>query len=611
MTNSARMFLRPHQRSKDGKDHTYWSLVETVRTANGPRQRTLCYLGELNGSAQARWLKSVEVFNEQGEAQQLKLFPSHVEVPDDDPQVARVLVNRVRLERTRQFGACFLGWELWKHLELDRFFEQAVDDDPADVAWSRVAAVLTINRLCAPGSELAVEERWYPATALDDLLEIEEGKINDTRLYRCLDRILPHKTKLEQHLKQRYGELFGAEFDVLLYDLTSTYVEGAAEKNPMMIRGYSRDHRPDCEQMVIALIVNSEGFPFSYETFDGNRADVSTMETILRMVERKYGKARRIWVFDRGIVSEENLTAIGKRGGQYLVGTPRRQMKRFEADLLKEDWTQVRPDVEVKRVAIPQGNETYILCRTTGRKEKERAIRKRFSTRMEEALKRLQTTIAEGRLKDRNKMERRLGKIQARHSQVNDLFEVTLRDTPAGVRLVWEMKAERKVWRDLREGAYLLRTNLQADSAEEMWSKYMQLTEAEASFRALKSELSIRPLFHQKEPRVKAHVLVAFLGYALWVTLKHLLKRRPAIIPWPSDSGVDNTPPISPKKALALLSTVQSADIVLPTTDGREIRLRRITEPTAEQKSLLHQLGLSPPERLKSLSKCSADSAIA
>ena len=611
MTNSARMFLRPHQRSKDGKDHTYWTLVETVRTANGPRQRTLCYLGELNGSAQARWLKSVEVFNEQGEAQQLKLFPSHVEVPDDDPQVARVLVNRVRLERTRQFGVCFLGWELWKHLELDHFFEQAVDDDPADVAWSRVAAVLAINRLCAPGSELAVEERWYPATALDDLLEIEEGKINDTRLYRCLDRLLPHKTKLEQHLKQRYGELFGAEFDVLLYDLTSTYVEGTAEKNPMMARGYSRDHRPDCEQMVIALIVNSEGFPFSYETFDGNRADVSTMETILRMVERKYGKARRIWVFDRGIVSEENLGAIRKRGGQYLVGTPRRQMKRFEAELLKENWTQVRPDVEVKQVAIPQGNETYILCRTTGRKEKERAIRKRFSTRMEEALKRLQTTIAEGRLKDRNKMERRLGKIQARHSQVNDLFEVTLRDTPAGVRLVWEVHAERKVWRDLREGAYLLRTNLQADSAEEMWSKYMQLTEAEASFRALKSELSIRPLFHQKEPRVKAHVLVAFLGYALWVTLKHLLKRRPAIVPQPSASGVDNVQPFSPRKALALLSTLQSGDIVLPTTDGREIRLRRITEPTAEQKSLLHQLGLSLPERLKSLSKCSADSAIA
>ena len=605
------MFLRPHQRNKDGKEHTYWSLVETVRTADGPRQRTLCYLGELNGSAQARWLKSVEVFNEQGEAQQLKLFPSHVEPPADDPQVARVLVHRVRLERTRQFGAVFLGWELWKGLELNRFFEQAVDNDPADVPWSRVAAVLAINRLCAPGSELAVEERWYPATALDDLLEIEEGKINDTRLYRCLDQILPHKAKLEQHLKQRYGELFGAEFDVLLYDLTSTYVEGAAERNPMMGRGYSRDHRPDCEQMVIALIVNSEGFPFSYETFDGNRADVTTMETILRMVERKYGKARRIWVIDRGIVSEENLKAIRQRNGQYLVGTPRSQMKRFEAELLKEDWTQVRPDVEVKQVAIPQGNETYILCRTTGRKEKEKAIRHRFSTRMEDALKGLEKTIAGGRLKDRNKMERRLGKIQARHSQVNDLFEVTLRDTPKGLRLVWGTKEERKAWRDLREGAYMLRTNLQANSTEELWSKYMQLTEAEASFRALKSELSIRPLFHQKEPRVKAHVLVAFLGYALWITLKHLLKRRPAIVPQPSVSGADNAQPLSPMKALTLLSTLQSADIVLPTTDGREIRLRRITEPTTEQKSLLHQLGLSLPERLKSLSKCSADSAIA
>lgn len=604
------MFLRPNYRAKDGKDHIYWSLVETVRTVDGPRQRRLCYLGELNGSAQARWLKSVEVFNEQGDVEQLKLFPSHVEVPDDDPQVARVLVNRVRLERTREFGGCFLGWELWKRLGLDQFFAQAMDAEAAEVPWSRVAAVLAINRLCAPGSELAIEERWYPSTALDDLLEIEEGKINDTRLYRCLDRILPHKTKLEQHLKQRYGELFGAEFDVLLYDLTSTYVEGAAEKNPMMGRGYSRDHRPDCEQMVIALIVNREGFPLSYETFDGNRADVSTMESILRMVERKYGKARRIWVMDRGIVSEENLAAIRKRSGQYLVGTPRRQRKRFEAELLKDDWTQVRPDVEVKQIAIPQGEETYILCRTAGRKEKEKAIRKRFSLGMERALEALEKSIASGRLKDRYKMERRLGRIQARHPQVNDLFEVTLRETPAGVRLRWEMKKEREAWRDLREGAYMLRTNLQADSAEQMWSMYMQLTEAEASFRALKSELSIRPLFHHKEPRVKAHVLVAFLGYALWVTLKHLLQRRP-IVPQPSASGVVNAQPFSPMKALALLSTLQSADIVLPTTDGREIRLRRITEPTTEQKSLLHQLGLDLPERFQLNRKCSVDPAVA
>jgi transposase len=605
------MFLRPHSRNKDGKDHTYWSLVETVRTPDGPRQKTLCYLGELNSSAQARWLRTVEVFNDQGEARQRKLFPSHLAPAEDDPQVARVLLNKVRLERTRQFGSCFLGLELWKRLELDRFFEQAVDGEPADVPWSRVAALLAINRLCAPGSELAIEQRWYPSTALDDLLEIAEGKINDTRLYRCLDRILPHKTKLERHLKDRYGELFGAEFDVLLYDLTSTYVEGAAKNNPMVRRGYSRDHRPDCEQLVIALIVNHEGFPFSYETFDGNRTDVSTMETILRMVERKYGKARRIWVFDRGIVSEENLAAIRKRDGQYLTGTPRSQMKQFEADLLKADWIRVRPEVEVKKVAIPQGEETYILCRTAGRKEKEKAIRSRFSNSMETALQGLEKTIATGRLKDRNKMERRLGKIQARHPQVNDLYDLDLRDTAEGVRLFWQIKEDRKNWRESREGAYLLRTNLKADTAEELWSKYMQLTEAEASFRALKSELSVRPLFHQLEPRVKAHVMVAFLGYALWVTLKHLLKRHPVTVPKPSASGVDDAQPLSPMRAIALLSTLQSADIVLPTTDGREIRLRRITEPTAEQKSLLHQLGISLPEHLQFNRECSADSAIA
>src|SRR6267142_1444431 len=379
----------------------------------------------------------------------------------------------------------------------------------------------------------------------------------------------------------------------------------------MMARGYSRDHRPDCEQMVIALIVNSEGFPFSYETFDGNRADVSTMETILRMVERKYGQARRIWVFDRGIVSEENLAAIRKRDGQYLVGTPRSQMKQFEAELLKQDWTQVRPEVEVKKVAVPQGEGTYILCRTAGRKEKEKAIRNRFSGSMEKALKGLEKTIELGRLKDRNKMERRLGKIQARHPSVNDLYEVSLHDTAEGVRLSWQMNEDRKSWRESREGAYLLRTNLKAETAEELWSQYMQLTEAEASFRALKSELSIRPLFHQLEPRVKAHVMVAFLGYALWVTLKHLLQRRPALIPQPAAADVGNTQPLTPMQALALLSKLHSGDIVLPTTDGREIRLRRVTEPTAEQKSLLDLLGSSLPDRLSFNRQCSVDSAIA
>ena len=595
MPLSARMFLRSHQRPKDGKEHTYWSLVETVRTPDGPRQRRLCYLGELNGNAQARWLKTIEVFNEHGESRQLKLFPSEVEPPQNDPNVARVLLSKVRLERVRQFGNCFVGLELWKRLGLDRFYEQLLDGEAADVAWSRVVAVLAINRLCAPGSELSIEERWYPDTALDDLLKIEEGKVNDTRLYRCLDRLLPHKKALEQHLKQRYGELFGAEFDVLLYDLTSSYVEGGAERNPMMQRGYSRDHRPDCKQLVIALIVNVEGFPFSYETVDGNRADVTTLEAILRMVERKYGKARRVWVFDRGIVSEENLAVLRKRGGQYLVGSARRKLKEFERELLEGGWEQVRPGgCETGKHARRRGD----LCALphSGSKGKEQAMRSRFSTQMETALKKLQKRVAEKRLKDRHKIERQIGRIQARHSQVADLYEMEVKQSAEGLRFEWEILKDRHTWQQMREGAYLLRTNLSGESAEDLWKKYIQLTEAEAAFRALKSELSIRPIFHQLERRVKAHVLVAFLGYALWVTLKHLLARKNL--------------KTSPAKALSMLSGLRSADIVLRTTDRREIRLRRITTPTQQQETLLAQLGLQLPDRLDLNHECSADSAV-
>jgi len=592
------MFLREHQRLKDGKEHGYWSLVETIRTADGPRQRTLCYLGELNGSAHARWQKTVEVFNEQGETTQLKLFPSEAEA-SDEPNVARVLVKKIRVERTRRFGDSYLGLELWKQLGLAEFLARHLDIDDADVPWSRIAAVLAINRLCDPGSELAVEQHWYPSTALDDLLHIAKGKINDTRLYRCLDRLLPLKTKIEQHLKQRFGELFQAEFDVLLYDLTSTYVEGAAEANPMMRRGYSRDHRPDCEQLVLALIVNQDGFPFSYELFDGNRADVSTIEAILRTVERKHGKARRVWIFDRGVVSEENLVAIRKRGGEYLVGTPRSKLKQFEQELLKDDFEKIRPEVEVKQILIPGGEETYILCRTAGRKEKEKAIRNRFVAKIEKALAGLRKRIAEGKLRDRFKMERNLGRIQASHPQVADLYEMAVQDSKEGPRLVWRQKPEQQQWLEAREGAYLLRTNLTVDGAADLWKKYMQLTEVEAAFRTLKSELAIRPLFHQLEKRVKAHVLVAFLGYALQVTLKHLLKRSAS--------------EYSPAEALKWLAEIRSVDIVLPTVEGREIWLRRITKLDEQQQRILHQLRLQLPERLEpiQIQKCSADSAIA
>lgn len=587
------MFLRANHREKDGKRHTYWSLVETARTADGPRQRTLCHLGELNDSAQARWLKTIEVFNEAGEQHQLKLFPSEIVPPPDDAEVARVLVQRVRLERTRQLGPSLLGLALWRQLRLDEFFQARVDAVPADVPWSRVAAILAINRLCAPGSELSIEERWYPTTALDDLLHLPDGTINDSRLYRTLDHLLPHKTALERHLTARYGELFAAEFDVLLYDLTSSYVEGAALKDPMLQRGYSRDHRGDCKQVVLALIVNVEGFPLSYETFDGDRTDVTTLETIMRMVERKYGKARRVWVFDRGIVSDANLAAVRKRGGQYLVGTRRAQLRAVEQALLDGSWTRVRDEVEAQVIPIPGGTETYVLCRSTARREKERAIRQRFSTRLEDALQRLETRVATGRVKVRAVIERALGRLQERYATVTDLYEMALRDEDGRLRLHWQLIEARRQWRDAREGAYLLRTNIEGQNAEDLWTKYIQLTEAEAAFRALKSELAIRPVFHQLERRVKAHVLIAFLGYALWVTLKHQLR----------SCGSE----LSPRQALAQLATLQSADIVLPTTDGREIRLRRVTQPTPEQRRLLDQLNITVPAHLEWNAECSGD----
>jgi len=365
-----------------------------------------------------------------------------------------------------------------------------------------------------------------------------------------------------------------------------------------MRRGYSRDHRPDCQQLVLALIVNPEGFPCSYEVFNGNRADVTTLEVILRMVERQYGKARRIWVMDRGIVSEANLAAIRKRDGQYLVGTPRSKMKEFETHLKEEaNWEQVRDEVQVKLIAIPGGQETFILCKTEGRQRKEHAIRNRFARRMEAALDSLQKQVKAGRLKNRDKIHVRIGRILASHPQVADLYEVAVKEASGQLSLEWSAKDGQRQWREAREGAYLLRTNLTATTASELWAKYMQLTEVEAAFRALKSELSIRPLFHQLERRVKAHVMVGFLGYALWVTLKHLLRRKQS--EW------------SATQALVELATLQSADIVLPTTDGREIRLRRITEPTAGQQRLLSQLAIDLPDQLQINQQCSADFAVA
>lgn len=589
------MFLRTHHRFKDGKDHVYWSLCETARTPEGPRQRVLCYLGELNSTDERRWRKTICVFNQEGEEKQLSLFPADRPVPEDDPNVVKIHLDRVEWERPRQCGNVVMALMLWKGLDLDRFWEEAIDKEPADVRWSSIAAILAVNRLLAPRSELSIEERWYRTTALDDLLGIPEEKVNTDRLYRCLDLLLPHKEALEKHLRSKYGELFSANFEVLLYDLTSTYFEGEAKRVAKAKRGYSRDHRPDCKQVLIALVVSEEGFPIAYEVFDGNRRDVTTLQEVIETIEARYGKLKRIWVFDRGIVSEENLEILRQHEGQYLVGTPRSQLKQFERELLTEGWQAIREDVEVKLVWNPEGKETYVLCRSEGRKEKEKAIRSRQMKRVEEGFTKLSGRMAKGQIKDEVKIQRQIGAIFARNPQVRGLYEAKLQKSRNQLTLQWQVTAAKKNWADIRDGYYLLRTNLKNQNPEELWEKYMQLMEAEAAFRALKSELAVRPIWHKKGPRVEAHILVAFLGYALWVTLKHSLKHARL--------------PLSPMKALHLAARVQSGDILLETTDRRKLRLRRISRRDPESAQLFEALKIHLPERLTpDLEwKCSAD----
>lgn len=578
------MFLRRHGRNKDGKDHGYWSLCETIRTPAGPRQRTLCYLGELNGSEHARWRKTISVFNAEGEEKQLQLFPEEAHATESDPNVVQIRLDRVGWERPRHCGDVVLGLHLWRQLELDRFWAERMDGLPGEVRWSLMAALLAVNRLLAPGSELSIEDRWYATTALDDLLGIPQEHVHTDRLYRTLDRMLPHKEALEKHLRKKYGELFGVTFDVLLYDLTSTYLEGEAARNPQAQRGYSRDHRPDCKQVILALVVSEEGFPLAYEVFDGNRVDVTTLEEILGAVESKYGRAQRVWVFDRGIVSEDNLEILREHQGLYLVGTPRSALRHFEGDLLSAGWKRIRPEVEVKLIPIPGGQETYVLCRSQGRKLKEQAMHQRQIQRVEAGLSRLSEQVASDRMREEVKIQRRIGALLARNPQVADLYEVHLKKAGTAMRLMWRKNPAKNRWASLREGHYLLRTNLKDRDPEALWEKYVQLTEVEASFRALKSELAIRPIWHQRQDRVQAHILVAFLGYCLWVSLKQNLKR----------ARLD----LSPAKALHLAGKIYSGDILLQTTDGRTLRLRRICKPEPNAAHLLHALKVSLPQRL-------------
>lgn len=578
------MYLRHTTVRKQGKTRSYWRLVRSVRRGRKVVQETVAQLGELDahGRARARAL-ALQII---GRDQQYELFEAEAS------ESIAVRLEQVRLERARGFGDVWLGWTLWRALELDRFCGEHLVEGRECVPWAAMAAILAIARLCEPASELHIAEDWYRRTALDDLLGVPAEHVNDDRLYRALDHLLPHKRALEAHLKQRLGALFGLDYELLLYDVTSTYFEGQAERNPLARRGHSRDHRRDCKQVCIGLVVTRDGMPLGYEVFAGNRTDVTTVEEIVNTMERRYGQASRVWVMDRGMTSAENIAWLQSSERHYLIGTSKSELKSFAPQLADAaDWRQVRDGVEAKVCAGPDGSETFLLVRSADRQQKERAMHARFCERIETALARLHARIARARNPiDRNATERQIGRLLGRNSRAAARYAIRLVDDPAtaaGLRLEWSARSEWDDWSRHSEGCYVLRTNLRDWTSEALWRTYIQLSEAEAAFRIHKSELSIRPIWHQREDRVLAHILVCFLAYAMWKTLEQ----------WQSRAGLGN----SPRTILQELGAIQSTDVVLPTATPpqRELRLRCIVRPDRAQAALLQRLGLSLPERLR------------
>ena len=571
------MFIRPYFRTINGKRRAYWALVESYRTERGPRQRVVAHLGKLDEAGRLGLKQAAE---EKPRSSQRKLFP------EPEPEWVEVDASAVRVENCRQFGGPWLALELIKTLGLDAFLQETIPSGREEVPWSVMALVLVIARLCDPSSELSIAENFYRKTALSDLLGVPEEKVYDNRLYRALDKLLPHKADLQVFLKEKLGELFELEYDLLLYDVTSTYFEGDAKANPLAQRGYSRDKRGDCKQVTIGLVVSRCGMPLGYEVFAGNRIDVTTMQEIVETMEARYGRSNRIWVMDRGMVSEENLDFLKEGDRRYIVGTPKNMLKKFEQQLLGEDWHVIREGLEVKLCPSPDGDkETFILCRSRDRGEKEKAMHERFEKRIEERL----TSMADRCGKQKRsplKVAREVGRLLGQNSRAAGLFDVDVRQRDdGGTELVWKKIEAWRDWAQLSEGCYLLRTNVADWSDEELWKAYIQLTEAEAAFRIHKSDLSIRPIWHQKENRVLAHILVCFLAYVLWKTLAGLCDR----------AGLGN----EPRRVLEELQDIRVVDVVLPTRTGVEIRRRCVTKPSEHQEILLDKLDLHLPSRLK------------
>jgi len=576
------MYLRHTTRKKDGKVHRYWSLVRSVRVGRRVIQQTVAQLGELDelGRVEARALARHLI----GAPEQAPLFKD-----GSEGLTVPVRLKGICIERSRQFGDVYLALALWRGTGLEELCERLLPSGKERIGWAKMAAVLVAARFCEPSSELHIAEDWYRRTALCDLLQLGDEEVDKNRLYRALDRLLVHKAALEAHLSQRCGELFAIQNEVLLYDVTSTYFEGQAEGNPQAQRGYSRDHRPDCKQVCIALVVTFDGFPLGYEVFAGNTHDSKTLQTIVTTMEARHGAFGRVWISDRGMASPGNLTWLRQTGRRYIIGAPKAELKQFGAELADPDgWHIVRDGVAVKLARHPKTAETAILCRSADRRTKERAIHDKFSQRIEDGLERLAARIARSNKPlDAAKVHRQVGRMLQRNQRAAARFTITLQpdECAAGFRLCVVRNAAFDDWAQISEGAYLLRSNISDWNNEQLWKAYIQLTQAEAAFRIHKHQLKLRPVWHQREDRVQAHILVCFLAFVLWKSLEM----------WQQRAGLGN----SPRTILEEFTRIQSHDVVLPTATHGNIRLRCVTQPDAAQAALFDRLGIILPKRMR------------
>ena len=576
------MYLRHTTIRKDGKVHRYWRLVHSIRVGRRVIQQTVAQLGELDehGRIEARALARRLI----GAPEQTALFgdgSEHLTVP--------VRLKGIRIERSRQFGDVYLALALWRGMGLEELCQQLLPAGQERVAWAKMAAVLVAARFCEPSSELHIAEDWYRRTALCDLLQLGDEEVNKDRLYRGLDHLLVHKTALEAHLSKRCGELFAVQNEVLLYDVTSTYFEGQAEANPQAQRGYSRDHRPDCKQVCIGLVVTFDGFPLGYEVFAGNTHDSRTLQTIVATMEARHGVLGRVWIADRGMASAGNLAWLRQSGRRYIIGAPKSELKKFASELARSDgWRTVQEGVEVKLAQHPETDETVILCRSADRRSKEQSMHDKFSRRIEAALGRLAARITRSKKRvDPATVNRQIGRILQQNQRAAARFTITLQPNscPAGFRLCIAHNSSFDDWAALSEGAYLLRSNVTDWSDRELWKAYIQLTQAEAAFRIQKDQLNVRPVWHQREDRVQAHILVCILAFVLWKCLEM----------WQQRAGLGN----SPRTILEELARIQSHDVVLPTATHGQIRLRCVTQPDPAQAALLDRLGMLLPKRMR------------